>query len=392
MRKSLKGKIVRPWFNPFDRVSVALVKGRPWVEDLYRPPSINLRVELLPPKDGEEVKDITHEQLYSLFRPYGKLLEIESQPADSKILPKYALLNFASIKRAIMAKECLHGFTVKSETDPGMLLAKLKIGYQQETRQGWIKDWLFNHPRIVIPLLAALAATITITIFDPIRTWNIKMHIKGVLHITNHRLYKWLTSKVSGFVPGHDGRSKNSGLNTIWDDRRQNVDQVQSWLMDSADTFIVVQGPRGSGKRELVVDMALKDRKDKLVIDCKKIQEARGDSAVISAAADAVGYRPVFSWMNSISGLIDLAAQGATGMKTGFSETVDGQLNKILNNTAAALKQLALEDRSKHDKDAELSDDVYLESHPEKRPVIVIDNFLHKSQESSIIYDKLAEW
>lgn len=131
---------------------------------------------------------------------------------------------------------------------------------------------------------------------------------------------------------------------------------------------------------------------DRLHYSCKRIIEARGDSAVISAAADSVGYRPVFSWMNSISGLIDLAAQGATGMKTGFSETVDGQLNKILNNTAAALRQLALEDRNKNDKDADLSDDVYLESHPEKRPVIVIDNFLHKSQESTIIYDKLAEW
>lgn len=161
---------------------------------------------------------------------------------------------------------------------------------------------------------------------------------------------------------------------------------------ESADTFIVVQGPRGSGKRELVVDAALKNRKDKLVIDCKKIQEARGDSATICATAEAVGYRPVFSWMNSFSGLIDLAAQGATGMKTGFSETLDGQLNQILNNTATALRQIGLENRNKTDKDADVSDDIYLETHPEMRPVVVIDNFLHKSQESSIIYDKLAQW
>ena len=162
--------------------------------------------------------------------------------------------------------------------------------------------------------------------------------------------------------------------------------------MESADTFIVVQGPRGSGKNELVIDMALKNRKDKLVIDCKKIQEARGDSTTINAMADQVGYRPVFSWMNSMSGMIDLAAQGATGMKTGFSETLDGQLNKIFTNSAAALKQIGLDDRSKTDKDADMSDDAYLEAHPEKRPVVVIDNFLHKNQEGSIVYDKIAEW
>lgn len=79
-------------------------------------------------------------------------------------------------------------------------------------------------------------------------------------------------------------------------------------------------------------------------------------------------------------------------MKTGFSETLDGQLSKIFNNTASALRQIALDGRSKSDKDAQMSDDAYLEAHPENRPVVVIDNFLHKSQEDGIVYDKIAEW
>ena len=162
--------------------------------------------------------------------------------------------------------------------------------------------------------------------------------------------------------------------------------------METADTFIVVQGPRGSGKKELVVDQALKERKPVLVIDCKPIQEAHGDSATIRAAAAEVGYRPVFSWMNSMSSLVDLAAQGTIGTKTGFSETLDTQLAKIWQNTATALKQLALEGRKKTDRDFELGADEYLEAHPEKRPVVVIDNFLHKSQESGVVYDKISEW
>lgn len=162
--------------------------------------------------------------------------------------------------------------------------------------------------------------------------------------------------------------------------------------MESADTFIVIQGPRGSGKKELVLDQALKGRKNTLVIDCKPIQEAKGDSRTICAAADEVGYRPVFSWMNSISSLIDLAAQGTIGTKTGFSETLDAQLAKIWQNTATALRQIALSSRKKDDKDADLGDDEYLEAHPERRPVVVIDNFLHKSQENSVVYDKISEW
>ena len=162
--------------------------------------------------------------------------------------------------------------------------------------------------------------------------------------------------------------------------------------MESADTFIVIQGPRGSGKKELVLEQALGGRKNTLVIDCKPIQDAKSDSSTICAAAVEVGYRPVFSWMNSISSLIDLAAQGTIGTKTGFSETLDAQLAKIWQNTANALKQIALDGRTKDDKDSDLGDDEYLEAHPEKRPVVVVDNFLHKSQENNVVYDKISEW
>jgi hypothetical protein len=96
--------------------------------------------------------------------------------------------------------------------------------------------------------------------------------------------------------------------------------------------------------------------------------------------------------MNSISGMIDMAAQGATGVKTGFSETLDSQLSKIWNTSTTALKQIAIDSRHKNDKDAHLGDDEWLEAHPEKRPIVVVDNFLHKSQEGGIVYDKIAEW
>src|SRR4051794_31166637 len=76
----------------------------------------------------------------------------------------------------------------------------------------------------------------------------------------------------------------------------------------------------------------------------------------------------------------------------GFSETLDTQLAKILQTTATALKRIALSGRKKEDKDTALADDDYLEAHPEKRPVVVIDNFLQKSADRSIVYDKIAEW
>jgi hypothetical protein len=229
----------------------------------------------------------------------------------------------------------------------------------------WIWDWLMNHPRVVIPAVAALVATATVAVFDPIRTFFIKAHIEHSFHLKDSKIFQWFKTQATDIFTFRLRKAEEASLGAIWDDRRQVIEQLQTWLMETADTFIVVQGPRGSGKKELILDQALKGRQNTLLIDCKPIQEARGDSATIAAAAASVGYRPVFSWMNSISSLIDLAAQGTIGVKSGFSETLDAQLSKIWQNTATALKQVALAHRKKEDKDVNFTDDDWLEAHPE---------------------------
>jgi hypothetical protein len=392
VRGYLREQPIKPWFNPFRRIRANLVRGRPWLEDLYRFPSSRLKVEFVPTSPGGEAAELSQEALYSLFRRYGKLAEIESQPPDSKVLPRFAYLQFVRMRHSVMARNCLHGFRVLPESGGGKAGTDLRISYEQRLRAHLIREWLTSHPRIVIPILAALVATITVAIFDPIRTFFIKAHVEHSFHLQDYRLYKWFKSQATDMFTFRRRGSEEASLNAIWDDRKEAIDQLQTWLMETADTFIVVQGPRGSGKKELIMNQALKDRPNILLIDCKPIQDARGDSATINAAASQVGYRPVFSWMNSISSLIDLAAQGTIGVKSGFSETLDNQLAKIWQNTATALRQIALDGRTKTDKDAALSDDDYLEAHPERRPVVIIDNFLHKNEESSIVYDKISEW
>lgn len=392
VKKYLKESQPRPWWSPFTHMRAGLVRGKPWVEDLFRLPSLRLKAEFLPANPGETAAELTEEELYSFFRPYGKLANIVPQPSDSKVVPRYAYVDFTTTRRAVMAKNCLHGYLASASEGGGKTGTVLKLSYEKVPKASWLREWFFNHPRILIPALIAIAGAFTVAVFDPIRTWFIKMHVLGTFRITNNRIWRWLSSQATDLFSFREKRDDDISMDAIWADRKDNIEQIQTWLIETADTFIIVQGPRGSGKRELVLDQALKNRSHKLVIDCKPIQEARGDSATIRAAAAEVGYRPVFSWMNSISGMIDLAAQGAAGVKTQFSETLDSQLSKIWNNTASALKDIALEGRKRDDKDANLSDDEYLEAHPEKRPVVVIDNFLHKSQEGSIVYDKIAEW
>jgi hypothetical protein len=388
----LKEQKIKPWFNPFRRVRASLVHGVPWLEDLYRFPSSRIKVEFVPTNPGGEAAELSQETLYSLFRRYGKLAEITSQPSDSKVIPRYAYLDFARIRHAIMAKNCLHGFRVLEEAGGGKSGTQLRLSYEQKMKAHLIHDWIVNHPRVVIPIVAAIFATVTVAIFDPIRTFFIKAHVQHSFHLNNYWIYRWFKSQATDIFTFRLRHTEQASLNAIWDDRKEVIDQLQTWLMETTDSFIVVQGPRGSGKKELIMDQALKDRKSVLLIDCKPIQEARGDAGTIKAAAAEVSYWPVFSWMNSVSSLIDLAVQGTIGVKSGFSETLDAQLAKIWQNTATALKQIALEGRSKNDKDAALADDDYLEAHPERRPVVIIDNFLHKNEESSVVYDKISEW
>ncbi len=140
-------------------------------------------------------------------------------------------------------------------------------------------------PRVTIPFVAALIATTTIAVFDPIRTFFIRTHIEHSFHLRDSRIYKWFKSQATDIFTFRLHKNEEAGLGAIWDDRRGVIDQLQTWLMETADTFIVVQGPRGSGKKELILDETLKGRPNTLLIDCKPIQDARGDSATISAAA-----------------------------------------------------------------------------------------------------------
>ncbi|KAM0203562.1 hypothetical protein ACHAPA_000480 [Fusarium lateritium] len=388
--KRLKEKPIKPWFAIFRPVNARLVQGTPWLEDLYRYPTSFVKIEFVPPTPGTTPEELPEETLYTLFRKYGKIADIIPQPTDSKILPRYAHIQFPVTRDAITARNCMHGFIVSETSGGGKNGTKLRMSFEKRVKAHSIWNWLTNHPRVVIPAVAALIAGLSVLIFDPIREFFIKLHIQHSLEFKDSRIYKWFKKQSADL--GLSGKSKNDGLEEVWNHRRDAIDKVQGWLDETSDTFIVVTGPKGSGKVEMIMDQALEGRRNVLKIDCKPIVEARGEAGTIKRLAMAVGYRPVFSWANSMSSMIDLAVQSTTGVKAGFSETLESQLNKITQTTTGALKDVAIGARNKRDSDYKLSEDAWLEAHPERRPVVVIDNFLHKGEENSIVYDKIAEW
>ena len=167
LRKYLKENPIKPWFSPFRRIRTFLVQGRPWVEDLVRYPSPILKVEFIPTTPEGQAAELSQETLYSLFRKYGKLADIQPMAQGSKDLPKFATLKFMTVRHAIMAKNCMHGYKVAETDGGGVGGTVLKLVYQTRVKAHFFKDWIVSHPRLVIPAIAALVATLTVAIFDP---------------------------------------------------------------------------------------------------------------------------------------------------------------------------------------------------------------------------------
>ncbi len=173
LRAFLRSKPITPWWNPFVRMRARLVRGQPFIEDLQHVPTSRLRVEFVPASaaNGTGATDpgveLSVERLYSLLRPYGRLKVISPMPADSKVLPRYALVDFAAQRPAIMAKNCVHGYTVPPAEGGGKDGIVLRLSYSERAKAKWFRDRLFSHPRVVIPAVAAIVATITVAIFDP---------------------------------------------------------------------------------------------------------------------------------------------------------------------------------------------------------------------------------
>lgn len=78
-----------------------------------------------------------------------------------------------------------------------------------------------------------------------------------------------------------------------------------------------------------------------------------------------------------------------TGQKVGLSDTLGGQMRKIFERTANALRAVALQGY-KPKEDGRW--DQYLETHPDQRPTLVIDNFMYKAGENEAIYEAITSW
>jgi hypothetical protein len=144
--------------------------------------------------------------------------------------------------------------------------------------------------------------------------------------------------------------------------------------------------------------------------------------------AKEVGYFPVFTWVSSMSGLIDTVVAATTGQKANLASSPDSQMKNILEIVAIALRdtipsekeaRLLAEDEkdttnllqkfkdfiighkiivpkqtekpSEENEDEKPGEEDKLDQH--SIPIVVIDNFMYReTSKSAILWEELAEW
>lgn len=376
----------------FLRIGIFPVKGVPWVEDMGRYASHTLKVKF----EGDE---LSQESLYAMFRRYGKISDIVlPKPGD---MDRVALVTFWTTRSAICARHCLTGADIGGTT--------VHIHYKKRVSDHWFPTLMRDHPRIAIPLLLAFAAGIAVLIFDPIRSWFIKEKVKGELDWSKSLWFKeiwrsWITTrnKVKGLLSSQKADDADWGLwseiDDLMEERTNKAKEVKIWLEENVNSMIVVQGPVGSGKRNLVSSLVLPDRENVLYIDCENIIKSRKDYQLIQNFAHEIGYFPVFSFVSSISSFVDLFVKSLTGQNAGLTETKESQIQGMLTLSLGAIRDLALShyyQLMSSSEDFYMKEEDYLQQNPQAKPVIVIDRFQaarKKTQANSFIYKSLAEW
>ena len=91
------------------------------------------------------------------MQPFGRILELSQPTSGPPGTPRFANVYFRSMRSATVARNVMHNypFTVNGST------TKLKTGYAQMMQPHVYRDWIVNHPKIMLPILIFLLGSVT---------------------------------------------------------------------------------------------------------------------------------------------------------------------------------------------------------------------------------------
>ncbi|KAJ1958326.1 mitochondrial escape protein 2, partial [Linderina pennispora] len=311
------------WYA-FEPARVFSVMGTPFNEDIVRLlPSKKVKVEF-------SGKDLSVEDLFREFRPFGRILDIEQQPSSNKDTPRWANVHFQRLRSATSARNCIHGDTVGD--------TKLSLSYIQMHHENVILQWLKSHSKFTIPLAAAALIAAIYAVFDPIREFFVENKITRRFDISRLPIIGKLRKDFSLWDMLRRDTSTGERV-SMWSTRVEQEERLVSMLNEPPENFVVVSGPHGSGKT-LLVRNATRNKKYRITIDAAKLSSVHTELEQMTLLAKQLGYWPIFSAIISITNMIDLMVAATTGSKAGISATPESQTRKVLDCLALVLTKI----------------------------------------------------
>ncbi|GJE86794.1 exonuclease [Phanerochaete sordida] len=325
--------------------NVWLVKGKPWREDMNHYASPIVRVFF-------EGPDLREEILYDLLRPFGRIVTIDPPTPPPAGTLRSATVTFRHVRSAAIARNTIHGLAVPVDPSSGNM-TRLRTKYQQPIQAHVIRDYVSSHPKIFLPIFIFLIGSLTYTIFDPVRVFMVEGKLNDWFDLKEYKFYKWIRSNtIDRFYlksPEDEAAATPIKINA-WKEREDAAGQLNRYLTDQPSTVAFVHGPQGSGKSRMISAMLKDTHRPALVIDVGALCAAGSDAALITGLATQTGYWPVFSFLNSMNSLIDLASVGLIGQKAGLSSSLTDQLKQILEVVGTALRDVNADARKRRAK------------------------------------------
>jgi hypothetical protein len=300
-----------------------------------------------------------------------------------KDTPKYAFIDYQKIRSAATALSCTHGESIDHST--------LFIGYETYHSESHFWSWFGKNLRIGIPLLFGILVGTSYVIFDPIRVFFMENSITHEYDFKKYYLafFRWFNvgfeKIVSTFAFGKRDLEVDSINATLenWSDRLENFKKLSLALQEIPENIVLVAGPTGSGKSDLVAQ-AVKSRKYKLYIDCDAVINDIGRNPVASLAQQ-INYFPSFARFSSLSGLADSLISAATGAKIGqgkdsvpgFGSSTESEMWKMLDTLTLSLMNIAQRQTIG----------------AVEYPIVIIENYFNiLTPNAGITYSVLKEW
>ncbi|KIM87636.1 hypothetical protein PILCRDRAFT_815213 [Piloderma croceum F 1598] len=326
-----------PSWIELSKGNVWLVRGTPWREDMNRFASPIIKLAF-------EGPDVHEESLYEVLRPYGQIRDLTSPTPVPTGSLRFSTITFQHIRAATIARNVLHGFNFsehssssKAGSGSGPSSTRFRMAYEQPIKPHVIRDWMSDHPKTVLPVIVFFLGTLTYTIFDPIRQLMVEAKMLDWFDVQEFKLYKWLRANTFDRLLLTGSSDEDTSVENVWKERKDAEVALRSYLSDLPTTVAFIHGPQGSGKTRMLKAVLHETRRKVLIIDCAELHKATSDSALLSGLARQTGYWPVFTFLNSMNSLIDLASVGLIGQKAGLSSSLTQQLQQMLEVVGTAL-------------------------------------------------------